>query len=157
MSMSPSFFSASSTVDAVTTRYPFCRRIVDRSSRFSSRSSSRSTRMGRVPLPLPMLVTSAIVRTETLLYVGDGFGVTLLFGFLSCNSDRFRELRQLVEHCNTPQPLPVVDRRISAHHLARVHIIRDSALRCGDGAISYGAVTCYADLSRQDHVLANDG
>src|SRR4051812_384810 len=146
--ISASFDSASSIEVAVTASYPCCRMMVERSNRFSSRSSSSNTRIGFrsglgitfSPPPLPPLVSSAIVRLSVFLFV------------LLAAAPLLRQLGKFIENRDRAQPLPVIDRRITAHDLARFHVVRDTALRRRDSAVADLAVSRHADLSGEDHI-----
>jgi hypothetical protein len=68
-----------------------------------------------------------------------------------------KQFRQSLEDRRRPQPLPVVDCRITADDFACSHVVRNARLRSRDHTIADPAVARDPNLSREHHVAADLG
>src|SRR5262245_62105155 len=127
--------------------------MVERNSRFSSRSSSRSTRMGFLSglAAVPELFSSVMDVGPECLVLGAGSSG------LCHRPDGASEFRQAVINRNAAQPLLVLDGGISADNLAVFYVIGNAALRGGNDAIANAAMAGHAHLPGQYHVVAHVG
>src|SRR5260370_39301505 len=118
--------------------------MAERRIRLSSRSSSNNTRIGffasgfSVMMPNIRSFRRALSRFRSVPY-------------------RPRQLGQLGKHGHAAPPLLMVKRRRAADHRSRLDIAMGPALRRHDYTVADFAMPGHADLTGEDHVLADLG